>query len=84
MNEKEVIRIGRSPRACGVHRCLTGGYAVFFLLTPELDNQDGVFGGQTDKADLRQDVDRFVRLPRGLAATPLDTVRETCKLPAHF
>jgi hypothetical protein len=72
------------PRACGVHRCLTGGYAVFFLLTRELDNQDGVFGGQTDKndkADLRQDVDRFVRLPRGLAATPLDTVRETCKLP---
>jgi hypothetical protein len=60
MNENEVIRIGAKPRACGVHRCLTGGYAVFFLLTRELDNQNGVFGGQTDKndkADLRQDVD---------------------------
>jgi len=48
------------PRACGVHRGLTGGYAVFLLLTCKLDNQDRVFSGQADqnKADLRQDVDR--------------------------
>src|SRR6516164_3376867 len=49
------------PRACGVHGGLTGGYAVFLLLTCKLDNQDRVLSGQADqndKADLRQDVDR--------------------------
>src|SRR6516164_1159829 len=39
------------PRARGVHRGFTGGCAVFLFLTCELDNQDRVLGGQTDKND---------------------------------
>src|SRR5215472_12465337 len=39
------------PRASGVHGGFTGGCAVFLLLTRELDNQDRVLGGQTDKND---------------------------------
>jgi len=48
------------PRACGVHRGFAGGCTIFLLLTCELDNQDCVFSGQTDKndeANLGQDVD---------------------------
>src|SRR5258708_4111080 len=44
-----------------MHRRLSGGSAVFFLLAREFDNQDRVFGGQADKydeTDLCQDVDR--------------------------
>src|SRR6516225_4759790 len=37
------------PRACGVHGGLTGGYAVFLLLTCKLDNQDRVFSGLGDQ-----------------------------------
>src|SRR6516164_7899523 len=44
----------------GVHRGFAGGDTFLFLLARELDDQDGVLGGQADEndeADLRQDVD---------------------------
>src|SRR6516165_8564781 len=48
-------------RARGVHRGFTGGCTDLVALARELDNQDRVFGGQTDEndeADLGEDVDR--------------------------
>jgi hypothetical protein len=39
------------PRVCGVHRGLAGGDTALFFLVRELDDQNGVLGGQADQND---------------------------------
>ena len=60
MKANEVIRIGRRRVLRRLDRGLAAVLALLLGLLGELDDQDGVLGGQADQhdeADLRQDVD---------------------------